>query len=131
MVIELTHIKRGLKHLDVTLKRAKRCPICGKQDFNVETILDDWFLDPCRLYDLTFDQKCFIRAEVSRQYTRPKNVCDIQTHHISYVMDITMPLCRKCHVKAHHSKEEPWCKYNSIDKRKDPKYYEQNLGVIT
>jgi len=118
------HIELGMKHLDVKKKRASRCPICGSLNFSIDDIIDDWMLKPSRGFDLSNGDRRFLFRELLRLYNVPSNICSIETHHISYVMDITMPLCVDCHRKAHHSDKEPWSKYKPIDKRDDPKMYE-------
>jgi len=117
------HIKQGLKHLDVVKDRAVHCPICGSINFSIGGILDDWLSKPRRAFDLSHEDRTFLYDELIRRFKIPKNVCSLENHHISYVMEITMPLCIECHNKVHYSNEEPWCKYRPIDKKDDPKMY--------
>jgi hypothetical protein len=118
-----THIKEGLNHLDVVKDRAKHCPICGSIDFDIGMVLDDWMAKPRRAFDLSQREKGILCSEIMRSYEQPNNAGSIEIHHISYVMDITMPLCIECHSKVHNSNNEPWSKYKPIDKRDDPKHY--------
>lgn len=124
------YIEQGSKHLDIEFKRAKHCPICKTIDFPVREIIDDWMSKPSRAYDISIADKRFIISELMR-YKLPSNICQIETHHISYEMEITMPLCIKCHKKVHNSDESPWCKYKPIDKRlvlkqqKEPKNFDK------
>jgi predicted Zn-ribbon and HTH transcriptional regulator len=113
------HIEQGLQHLDAELKRAKRCPICKAFGFSVDDLIAEWMLKPSRAYDLSPEDKRFLCNELSKRYIVPNNVCSLETHHISYELEITMPLCVECHKKVHNSDKEPWCKYKPIDKRKN------------
>lgn len=117
------HIEQGIKHLDAKKRQAKRCPICGSLNFQIDDLIAEWMIKPSRAFDLASKDRSFISSEIIRIYNIPDNACSLETHHISYVMEITMPLCEDCHKKVHHSDYEPWSKYKPIDKRDDPKMY--------
>jgi len=111
------HIELGIKHLDVKRRRARYCPICKSLNFSIDNILIDWIFKPPRIYDISQEQQTFVISEIKKRYKVSGNVCSLEIHHISYEMEITMPLCVECHKKVHNSNEEPWCKYKPIDKR--------------
>jgi hypothetical protein len=112
-----SYIKDGLNHLNTKKNKAKKCPICGKLNFNLDLILDEWFSQPRRYYDLSDIDKRILRNELIRRFVIPENICNLEIHHISYKMEITMPLCIECHKKVHNIDDEPWCKYKPIDKK--------------
>ena len=117
-------IDQALRFLDKRKRQSGRCVICGKLNFLLETKIDEWMAKPRIAYDLSNDQKRFLQAEILKRYRIDEPTCGMDTHHISYVMDITMPVCSDCHKKIHHSDEKPWADYKPIDNRNDPKMYE-------
>ena len=117
-------VKRGIKYLDWKKKSALRCPICGNLDFIARDIIFVWLTSPPLLYDLKKEEREAIQKIILEKYVSPENVCRIETHHLSYTFDITMPLCKDCHMKVHHSFDFPWTSFKPVDKRKSVKFYD-------
>ena len=114
-----THIKTGLKHLETKLKKAKKCPLCNNIDFNIDDIITEWLFKPPRIYHLSDKEKRFITIELHKRFKIPDNILQIQIHHISYVYEITMPLCKDCHSKVHNSNDDFYNKFKPWDSIKD------------
>jgi hypothetical protein len=119
------YLKSGMNYLERKKKKAMRCPICGCLNFFVQVTIDEWMSKAPRAFDLKNDEKRFLYGELMNRFVVDEPTCGMDTHHVSYVFDITMPVCSDCHKKIHHSDEKPWSDFKPIDKRHDPKRYEK------
>ena len=119
------YIRAGINHLETMYKHARPCPICGRKNLSISYILDEWLSSYPRYPDLDLKEKAMIHSNVVAKFNCPDDVTVFEHHHISYVFNITMDLCKDCHRKIHHSDVDPYCRFKPWDSPGDKKYYEK------